>query len=149
MLSWLFVLQVAVAGALIPVQSSVNAQLGRAIGHPLGAAMMNFFVGLIVLIGMATVLRAPFPTPARLSDAPFWMIVGGGVMGSFFVFTALFLTPKLGAATLVAGIMAGQIVGSLVIDHFGLFGLPQHELNVGRIAGVLLLIAGVVLVRKF
>ncbi len=149
MLSWLFVLQVAIAGALIPVQSSVNAQLGRVVGHPLGAAMMNFIVGLAVLITMSAVLRAPFPTPARLSEAPFWMIVGGGVMGSFFVFTALFLTPKLGAATLVAGIMAGQIVGSLVIDHFGLFGLPQHEVNVGRIAGVLLLIAGVVLVRKF
>ena len=149
MLSWLFVLQVAVAGALIPLQSSVNAQLGRAIGHPLSAAMMNFIVGLVVLIGLSAVLRAPFPTPARLSEAPFWMIVGGGAMGAFFVFTALFLTPKLGAATLVAGIMAGQIVGSLVIDHFGLFGLPQHELNAGRIAGVLLLIAGVVLVRKF
>jgi len=149
MLSWLFVLQVAVAGALIPVQSSVNAQLGRAVGHPLGAAIMNFAVGLVVLLAFATALRAPLPSPGRLAEAPFWMILGGGMMGAFFVFTALFLTPKLGAATLVAGIMAGQVLGSLVIDHFGLFGLPRHEVNLGRLAGVMLLVGGVVLVRKF
>lgn len=149
MLSWLFLVQVAVAGLLIPVQSSVNAQLGRVVGHPLGAAITNFGVGLVALLAMATVLRAPFPTPARLSEAPAWMILGGGLMGAFFVFTLLYLTPRLGAATVVAGVLGGQIVGSVLIDHFGLFGLPQHAVSPGRLAGIALLIAGVVLVRKF
>jgi bacterial/archaeal transporter family-2 protein len=57
---------------------------------------------------------------------------------------AILLLPHMGAGTAVALLVAGQMLGSLVFDHYGLFGLAQHPVD---LPGALLLIAGVVLIR--
>jgi bacterial/archaeal transporter family-2 protein len=72
-----------------------------------------------------------------------------GLCGAFYVVGSVVAAPRLGAATLVALILAGQAVSSLFVDHFGWVGFDEQPVSLGRIAGVLLLAAGVVLVRSF
>ena len=59
------------------------------------------------------------------------------------------LVPRLGVALTFSLIIAGQMLVTLVIDHFGLLGVPVKEVTLARIGGILLITAGVVLIRKF
>src|SRR5262249_22802051 len=83
-----------------------------------------------------------------LTQAPPWMLLGG-VMGALYIGGTIILAPRLGAATMVSLIIAGQIVASVILDHYGWFGLAQHGITLWRVVGVTLLISGVFLVQRF
>ena len=59
-----------------------------------------------------------------------------------------YLAPRLGATSMLAWILAGQMLASLVLDHFGWLGFPVHPINWGRIVGVLMLVGGILLIRN-
>jgi transporter family-2 protein len=139
---------VLAAGAMLPLQAGVNAQLARIGGHTLWASGISFLVGTLTLLVVFSSLRHPWPGVAELKTAPLWAW-SGGLMGAFFVSCMAFFAPKLGATTLLALVISGQIVASLLLDHFGAIGFNTHEINLWRVLGVLLIAAGVVLVRKF
>lgn len=148
MLSWFLLLMVAIGGVLTPVQASVNAILGRSLGHPVSAAVVSTCVSFTLLLVTALVIRVPWPaTP--FSAAPWWVYLTGGAIGAVFVFFLLFSAPIIGATAMVAAIIAGQLIGSVALDHFGALGLPQHTITPGRIVGIALLIGGVFLIRRF
>ncbi|MSO65489.1 MAG: DMT family transporter [Alphaproteobacteria bacterium] len=149
MFNVLLVVQGLVAGMLIPVQSSVNAQVARHLGHGLWGTVTNFAVGLVALLVLCALLRLPLPVLAKAGGLPWYFWLGGGVMGAFFVFTSLSLAPRIGVTALLIATLAGQLVASVAMDHFGVLGLPQQSVSPGRIAGVLLVVAGVYLVRRF
>lgn len=146
-LHWVGLLALAViAGAVVPFQSAINANLGRGLGHPLWATLASLMVSIIVLLPVILALRLPLPSLAFISKAPLWMWAGGA-FGVCFISLALMLLPKLGASGFIALAMAGQILASLVLDHFGLFGLVERQLTTPRVLGALLLIGGVVLIQ--
>jgi transporter family-2 protein len=91
-------------------------------------------------------LRLPLPSLAFISKAPLWMWTGGA-FGVCFISLALMLLPKLGASGFIALALAGQVVASLVLDHFGWFGLVEREMTLPRMVGAILLVAGVVLIQ--
>lgn len=135
------------AGVGLPTQAGINAQLGLWTRSSITAALISFAVGTLAL-SIATVVAAP-PLPLWTGAAALpWWIWSGGVMGAFFVAASTFIAPQLGATTMLALILAGQIVASVLFDHFGLLGYPLHPLNVQRSIGLLLLLAGVVLIRN-
>jgi len=72
----------------------------------------------------------------------------GGAYGALYVAVAAYAAPRLGLAALITIGIAGQIAMALLLDHFGALGLPREPINLGRIAGVALVFAGVVLVRR-
>ena len=144
----LFILMALVAGLSVPTQAGINAQLGLWTRSPVLASTISFAVGTLTLIIYSLVTRIPLPNPAAIGAHPWW-IWTGGTLGAFFVTTTIVLVPKLGATTMVALILAGQMVASLLLDHFGLLGYPLHPISLGRIAGVLLLCAGVWLIRYY
>lgn len=146
--SWTWMLIVFFAGALIPVQTGINATLGRAAGGPLWGAMANFAVGGTALALLLVVLRAPLPSFAALASAPGWAWLGG-LLGATWIAATTAAAPKLGAAALIALIIAGQTCASLVMDANGLLGFPVQELTAMRVLGAFLLVAGVVLIRFF
>ena len=76
------------------------------------------------------------------------MIIGG-FLGAFFVTAAVMLVPRLGVAMTFSLIIAGQMIVTLIIDHFGLLGVPMKEVSLARIFGIALIAGGVVLIRKF
>ena len=146
-LHWLGLLLLAViAGAVVPFQSAINANLGRGLGHPLWATLASLLVSILVLLPVILALRLPLPSLGFITKAPLWMWTGGA-FGVCFISLALVLLPKLGASGFIALAMAGQILASLLLDHFGLFGLVERQLTAPRLLGVLMLIGGVVLIQ--
>lgn len=146
-LHWLGLLLLAViAGAVVPFQSAINANLGRGLGHPLWATLASLLVSIIVLLPVIIALRLPLPSLAFITRASLWMWAGGA-FGVCFISLALMLLPRLGASGFIALAMAGQILASLLLDHFGLFGLAQRPMTTPRALGALLLVAAVVLIQ--
>ena len=134
-------------GVVLPIQSGINAQLRIGVGHPMLAAFISFAVGTVALLGLNIVMRVPFPSGDAAARMPWWYWCGG-LLGAAYIYLAVILAPRLGAATLVAVIVAGQMVASLVLDQFGLVGYPQQSLTPTRFVGALLVIGGVLLVQR-
>lgn len=135
-----------VAGALVPFQAGSNAALGRALGHPLWATLVSLLISLLVLLPVLLSLRVPAPLLGQAGQLPLWGWLGG-VAGVIYISAALLITPRLGATGFIVCVIAGQMLASLLIDHFGLVGLPLKEINLGRIAGVLLILIGMLVVQ--
>lgn len=135
------------AGGMLAVQLGVNARLSAVIGHPVSAALFSFVVGMAALIVYAMALRLPFPVIATVRTAPWWALVGGGLLGAFYVSSVILLAPKLGAAVTLTAVIAGQVLMSMVIDHFGWFGIPPNPVTLARAFGACLVIGGVAVIR--
>ena len=145
---WLYLLFAVAAGAMLPIQFGVNAQLSHWVGSPIRAAFVSFLVGTIALLIISAFVRKPVPSLARLGDVPLWVWIGG-LLGAIYVAGSIVTAPKLGAVTLTAAIIFGQTVVSVLVDQFGWVGFKEHHASPGRLIGVALVAGGVVLVRAF
>jgi len=134
------------AGAAVPFQAGSNAALGRLLGHPLWAAGVSLLVSLLMLVPALLIMRAPLPQLQSVAQAPWWAWTGG-VAGVLYITAALVLTPRLGAAGFIVCVIAGQVLSSLIIDHWGLMGLPQRPVNGLRLVGVGMMVAGMLVVQ--
>ena len=139
-------LLVLFAGGMIALQAPTNAILARAGGSPVLAALISFAVGTAALLG-AWLASGSRPAAKAFADLPVYAWFGG-MYGAVYVAVAAFAAPRIGLAALITIGIAGQIAMALLLDHVGGLGLPREPLNVGRIAGALLVIGGVVLVRR-
>lgn len=145
---WYFALLALLAGLCIPTQAGINARLSLWTRSPVLAATISFLVGTLVLIGYVLATRLTLPAWRTAVEQPWWLW-SGGCLGAFFVAVTIYLAPRLGATNMLAWILAGQMLAALALDHFGVLGYPLHPLSFGRIAGVMLLIAGAFMVRVF
>jgi transporter family-2 protein len=145
---WAYLLFAFAAGAVLPFQAGINAQLAGWVNSPVRAAFVSFLVGMIVLLVAAAFVFKPLPSLERLSHAPWW-VWSGGALGAFYVVGSVVAAPKLGAATLIALVVAGQGVASVVVDHYGWVGFEPRHVTPGRLVGIALVGAGVLLVRVF
>ncbi|MCG6908923.1 MAG: DMT family transporter [Deltaproteobacteria bacterium] len=139
-----FALAIA-AGFCLPTQAGINSRLNLWTQSPILAAAISFAVGTAALVIYAVVLRVPVPSLSGAGQHPWW-VWSGGFLGAFLVAATVVLAPRLSAGTMVALIIAGQMLTSIVLDHFGLVGYPVHAVNGLRIVGVALLVGGVVLI---
>jgi transporter family-2 protein len=145
---WLYLLFAFAGGVVLPFQAGVNAQLAEWLHSPVRAAFVSFLVGTIVLLAAAALVFKPLPSWGRLGDAPWWVWIGGA-LGALYVAASIVTAPKLGAATLVALVIAGQALASLIVDQFGWVGFQTKHVSLGRVLGMLLVGAGAALVRFF
>jgi transporter family-2 protein len=145
--AWPYLLFAFGAGIALPVQFGINAQLATWLDSPVRAAFVSFLTGTIVLAGAAALFK-PLPSLARLGHAPWWVWLGGA-LGAFYVAGSIVAAPRLGAAALIAVIVAGQSLASVVVDHFGWVGFEPKDVSAGRIGGMVLVLAGAALVRFF
>jgi len=133
------------AGATLVVMQALNAGLGAQLGSPVWAALVNYVVSTATIGLVLLAFREPWPLAAAARVSPqFWL---GGAFGTLYVLASIFMLRRLGAATLIALLVAGQMLGSLIVDHFGLFGVRPHPVDMTRVAGAALLIGGVLLIR--
>ena len=135
-----------VAGILIAIQAPTNAILSKASGSPVVAAFISFFVGTIALGALVVATSGRVFAP-ELRNVP-WYAWVGGLYGAVFVAVAAFAAPRIGLGVLLTAAIAGQLLAGLILDHYGFFGLPRQPVNLTRIAGVALVLAGAVLVRR-
>ncbi|MBL0948981.1 DMT family transporter [Brevundimonas sp.] len=142
----LAMLAVVLAGGATALQAPTNARLAEAVASPVNAAFISFAVGTVAL-GMLALMLQTRPDMAATRALPWWVWIGG-LYGAVFVVAAAWGVPRLGVAVTITLMVAGQLLISLFLDHFGAMGVPKQPMNVMRVAGILMVIGGVVLVRK-
>lgn len=138
---------VALAGAALTMQMAWNLRLRTATGSPVLSTLISVVVTLITLLVVwlsGTTSRGTVPP---VSSLPWWAWCGG-VLAGFYLLTALIALPKLGAAPVFSLIIAGQMMAALYLDSTGAFGVPLVAFSLLRLLGVVLLVAGVVLIQK-
>lgn len=140
---------VLLAGIANTIQAGWNGTLAKSLSQPFVAALTTFSLSATVFIGVGLVTgRLQAPSWAALAGAPWWAW-GGGVLGALVVASQLFVSQKIGAAPYIGLLVTAGVVTSLVLDHFGWAGFETHPANLWRIAGGVLMIAGVALVALF
>jgi bacterial/archaeal transporter family-2 protein len=142
-----FLLLAVVAGGALPFQAGINARLATFVGGPIRASAISFAVGTLVLILVASIATRGVVSTGRLGSVPWWGWLGGAV-GAGYVASTVAAAPRLGALNLFAAVIFGQLLCSVVLDHFGVL-YKEHSLSAGRLAGVAFLATGVALVRFF
>lgn len=139
-------LLVVAAGAAAGTQAPVNAALGRSVGT-LQAALVSFAIGLVVLCAVVAVSAGGFGGLRHVGDVPWWGFLGGA-LGAAIVSMSIVGVRSLGASGVTAAIVAGQLGASVLIDALGLFGVERQPVTLQRIAGVMLLALGVLLIVR-
>jgi bacterial/archaeal transporter family-2 protein len=139
-----------IAGAVLPVQGAVNAQLRAELDAPATVGALSFLVAAgamaLVLAGSLAVAGAPAPRVGPLRGVPWWGWLGG-LCGASYVTAVFLLIPEIGTAATIALTVAGQQVASLFVDRYGLLRLPRRPLSSVRLAGVATLLVGVALIQ--
>lgn len=135
------------AGASALLQQVVLANLRTALGSAYWAILSSYIVGTLAMIVVVIAMREPiFTMSAVAKSSPVsW---AAGVFGVIYIVLSIMLIPRLGAATVLALLVAGQLLAAIAFDHFGVFGLEKHPVDAYRAAGAVLLIAGVMLIRR-
>lgn len=134
------------AGVSFVMQQAVNAHLRFGLGSAAWAGFASYLGGTLCMLLLAAALVDPLPSAGAVARAPWWAW-SGGFFGAVYIAVSILLVPRLGATAFVALLIAGQMLSSLVFDHFGWFGLPQQPADPTRLLGAALLIAGTVLIR--
>ena len=143
------ILLALVAGALQPFQAAINSRLGKEADNPIFAVFISGLLSGVVLGVYLLFTRSVLPKGwAAAVQLPWWMWLGG-VIGAAYLSSIVIATPKLGAGTLMALVIAAQVAVSVVLDHLAAFGLERHPLSWGRAAGVALFCVGAFLIQKF
>jgi len=133
-------------GIAMSAQAAVNSQLAHSIGaNSVMAALISFSCGTLVLLAMALAkggVAGLGATLAALPSQPAWKFLGG-FLGAAFVFGTVFLAPRIGLLTLVVLVIAGQLLSSIAIDHFGLINMATRKVSGVRLSGALIVVLGV------
>ncbi|WP_025864743.1 DMT family transporter [Prolixibacter bellariivorans] len=143
----LIIFLVMIVGSLVAWQGAINAQLGKMLSHPLQAAFISFLGGTLALAAALLIMQIGFPSFHAVKGIPPYLLIGG-LLGAIFVTSVILFVPKIGVANVLIAAVAGQLILSLIIDNYGLLGVPKQPIAASRIAGTLLVIAGLYLVNK-
>lgn len=145
--SWALLALALLVGAAIAAQAGVNATLGKGLESPIHASLVSFAVGTLALAVVALVRpHDAFVGAPALGGIPIWAWLGG-FLGAFLVATSVEVAPRMGAASFLAAVIAGQLLTALVVDHFGWLGFEERILTWRRAAAVGLMLAGALLLR--
>ncbi len=148
-MNWLVVPFGVLLGVVLTTQVASNALLGKALGNEYIPAAVNMVIGLIATAVLTWSLTPEWPSRDMVRDAPWYVWFAGGLMGTIYLTGTIVLAPKIGAGELVGLVVAGQLIFSVMLDHFGWIGFAQHTASLPRLAGCALMIAGVFLIAKF
>ncbi|MBK0368326.1 DMT family transporter [Flavobacterium agrisoli] len=141
------ILFAVIAGAVLPFQAVFNMQLGKTVHQPIFAAFASFLLGTLGLLTYLIYLKFDFSTLTQTKEASA-VVWTAGLLGAFYVAAVIILAPKLGTALTFGLVVTGQMLVSVLLDHFGLFGLPINQINWQKTIGILLLLLGVIFIRK-
>jgi transporter family-2 protein len=146
--TYFFIILALLAGVMMPIQAAINNRLSGILENPILAAFVSFVVGTAALFVYIVAAGIPLGNLSSLRNASLisWT---GGLVGAFFVASSIILVPRLGVALTFSLIVAGQMGITLLLDHYGFLGVPVKEVSVMRLVGVVLIVAGVVLIRKY
>jgi len=126
----------------------MNGALRQALTNPWLSSIVSFLPIVFLLAILLFCLPRPMPTSEGVSNMPWWAPLGG-VAGAFAVVTGLLFVDKVGAAAFGGLTITANILMSLAVDQFGMFGMAVHHLSIWRIVGGALMVAGIALISLF
>jgi len=135
------------SGAFLPIQAGLNAKLGKAAGSPVYASMLSFAIGTVALISYILITKQSISW-AGVKEEP-TQVWFGGLLGAFYVTVIILAFPKLGPGLTFGLVVAGQMFISILLEHFNILVAQQNPISFMKIIGVLLVIAGVIVIRRF
>ena len=146
--NYFFIILAILAGMAMPTQAVINSKLADSTGNPILAAFISFAVGTVALFLYILLTGIPLSDLATAKNAPpvAWI---GGFLGAFFVSVMATIVPRTGVALTFSIAIAGQMLITLLIDHFGWLGVAEKPINLMRVLGAVLITGGVVLIRRF
>ncbi len=133
------------AGAAIAIQAGMNARLGVELGSSMLGTSVAFAVACLASLLVLLLQWDGLPGLDRLEGVPAYLWLGG-VLSAFGVGMFYFLIPRMGVGPMMAFALTGQILLAVICSHFGWFDQPVRPMNATRLAGLLVLIAGVSLI---
>lgn len=136
-----------ISGSLILLQSSLSGQLSKITGNPHLSALSLYFFGFIFMLSFMVAGRVKIPDLGSLQAVPKYLWVTGSLLSVFGLTLAYWLMPILGVSKVLSGIIAGQMIGGMIVSHYGLFNLPTTEINQYKAIGAFLLLTGVILIN--
>lgn len=137
-----FAILAFMSGTMLPIQIGANVTLRSYLGHAMQAALISFAVGAMAILLYCSFARIALPKLSEIGQAPWWAWLGG-LFGAFYIWMSIIVGPKIGAAMLLALVVAGQLVASLVIDHYALLNMPHNPVTPLRMLGMALVVIGV------
>ena len=135
------------SGAFLPIQAGLNTKLGKSLESPVFASMISFVVGATAII-IYILLTRESVSLASMRTAPYYAWTGG-ILGAFYVTAIILSFPRIGPAMTFGLVVAGQMVIAVALDHFNILVAQQHPINLWRILGIVLIVTGVIIIRKF
>jgi transporter family-2 protein len=142
-----WIMMALLSGAFLPIQAGLNTRLGKSIGNPIYASMISFIVGALS-VAVYILITKQQVVLSGLRTAPYYVYIAG-ILGAFYVTVIVLAFPKIGPALTFGLVVAGQMGISIFLDHFNILVAQQHSINLWRLVGVILIVAGVVIIRKF
>ena len=147
MSNFLYILAAVLMGAALSLQPAINATMARVLGNPLLAAGISISISLVVVVVLWLVWGKAAGDFSQFKYLTWWAVVGG-VVGAIFVAGSIVTAPVLGVALFFVCMVAGQLIGSTIIDQIGAFGLEVKPINTMKIVGLGLVILGAGLVQN-
>ena len=143
----LWILLTFIAGAMLPIQGGLNARMAKGLENPVYSSLISFVVGTIVLVAYVVITRQPVVWSGIKNVSGFvWL---AGALGAFYVTVIILAFPRLGPALTFGLVVGGQMFIALVLDHFNILVAHQHSINIWRVIGALLILTGVILIRRY
>lgn len=136
-----------IAGAFLPIQGGLNNRFGKALESPVYASMISFVVGALVLIIYIAATRQDIVL-SGFKTAPTYVWLAGA-LGAFYVTVVIYAFPRIGPALTFSLVVAGQMVIAVILEHYNVLVAHPHPVSIMRIIGVILILTGVVVIRKF
>lgn len=145
--SWIYPF-IILGGVLQTFGAAMNAQLNASPSNRWLASTVSFGLITAFFVCVFAIFPTPLPSVKGLSSMPWWAPLGG-LVGAVQVYAGLTLVNRVGAGPFVGFTVTAALITSLAVDHFGLFHMPVHSVNPGRVAGALLMVGGISLIAKF
>jgi transporter family-2 protein len=142
----LFPLLAFIGGAMTSYQPLINAKLSQQLGSPVWASFVSFAVGTVALLALGLIMSGKFMT-LETGEFKWWMWTGG-LLGAVFVTIALYVVPYMGVATMIAVMIAGQLIAAAILSHFGILSEVAHPITLQKLIGLSLLVLGAVITLK-
>lgn len=125
----------------------MNNKLAKTGGSPVHASMISFAIGLLALV-LYILLTSQNVSWRGIKDAPTYAWIGG-ILGAFYVTIIVLAFPKIGPGLTFGLVVTGQLLISMLMEHFYIMGAQQIPISIGRIVGMILIIGGVIIMKKF
>ena len=141
-----FIIMAVAVGGLIALQPGLNAEVSRRIGSPFVAAFVSVTVAFLLAVLYMLATRPAIQWSALVTMP--WYLWFAGSIGVIFVFGALWLAPILGAASLFAAMVSGQMIMATIADSVGVGGYESQGFDPMRLVAIALVVAGVVIFAR-